>query len=95
MPTIEPVFVVEPTYAPDAAERREPIRPQHLARVEELTRQGRLLVAGAYADMSASLLVLRVEDEAAAVALVHEDVYWREGVWTDVAVRRLNRVVVD
>ena len=95
MPTIQPVFVVEPTYAPDAAQRREPVRTEHLAGVQRLTHDGRMLLAGAYADMSASLLILAVESEEDATAIVHADVYWTAGVWTDVRVRRLNRVVPD
>ena len=95
MPTIQPVFVVEPTYAPDAAQRREPVRAEHLAGVQRLVEDGRLLLAGAYEDMSASLLVLAVDSEDEARQLVHDDVYWDAGVWADVRVRRLNRVVPD
>jgi uncharacterized protein len=95
MVTIQPVFVVEPTYAPDALERREPVRADHLAGVQRLSQDGRMLLAGAYEDMSASLLVLAVDSEQEALQVVHGDVYWAAGVWTDVRIRRLNRVVPD
>lgn len=95
MPTIQPVFVVEPTYAPDAAQRREPVRAEHLDGVQRLADDGTLLLAGAYEDMSASLLILAVESEDEARQLIHADVYWDAGVWVDVRIRRLNRVVPD
>ena len=37
---IESVFVIEATYAPDAAETRVPLRAEHLARVAELRDAG-------------------------------------------------------
>jgi uncharacterized protein len=95
MVTIQPVFIVEPTYAPDAAERRDPVRADHLAGVQRLSQDGRVLLAGAYEDMSASLLVMAVDSEQEALQIVHDDVYWAAGVWTDVRIRRLNRVVPD
>jgi hypothetical protein len=95
MPSIERVYVVEATYAADARERRAPHRAEHLAGVQRHSAAQRMLVAGAYDDMSASLLVLAVASEDEALALVHADVYWREGVWTEVTVRALNRVVPE
>ena len=37
---IEPVFVIEATYAPDARETRPRVRPQHLARIADLMAKG-------------------------------------------------------
>ena len=95
MPTVQPVFVVEPTYAPDARQRREPVRGAHLAGIQRLAHDGHLLLAGAYEDMSASLLILAVDSEEEALRLVRDDVYWDAGVWIGVDVRRLNRVMPD
>jgi uncharacterized protein YciI len=91
----ERVFVIEGHYAADAAERRVPVRGEHLRRVAEGERQGRVLLAGGLEDMSRSLLVLRADDEAAARAWAEADVYVRAGVWTSVDVRPFNRIVVD
>lgn len=93
MPTIKPTYVAEPAYVSDAAERRQPVRSEHLERAMQLVADGTLLIVGAYDDMSASLLILDVDSEAEALAVIHEDVYWRSGVWTDVRIRVLNRVV--
>ncbi len=89
---MEPVFVIEATYAPDAAETRPPHRPTHLARIAALRAAGIVLEAGAYPDLSGSLLMVRAADADAAMALAAEDVYMREGVWVEARVRPFVRV---
>lgn len=89
---LEPVFVIEATYAPDAAERRPAHRPTHLARIAELRRIGVVLEAGAYPDLSGSLLLVRASDEEAALGIARDDVYMREGVWVEARVRPFVRV---
>ncbi len=59
----------------------------------ELRDRGVVLEAGGYADMSASLVIVRVPDEAAALALARDDAYLRSGVWSEVRIRALGRVV--
>jgi uncharacterized protein len=86
-------WVVEAAYAEGAADKRAPFREEHLDRVAKLCNEGALVLAGAFADMSASLLVFAVESEDAVRAIVETDVYWRNRIWTDYTVRRLNRVV--
>ncbi len=89
---MEPVFVIEATYAPDAAQTRAPHRPAHLARIADLRAAGIVLEAGAFPDMSGSLMLVRATDSDAALALVAEDVYMREGVWVEARVRPFVRV---
>jgi len=89
---LEPVFVIEATYAPDAAETRPPHRPTHLVRIAELRRTGVVLEAGAYPDMSGSLLLVRAADAEAALGIARDDVYMREGVWVEARVRPFVRV---
>ena len=91
----ERVYVIEGTYAPDAAERRVPVRGEHLARVAAAHRDGRVVMAGAFDDMSRSLLVLRAEDEAAARAWAGADVYVGSGVWASVEIRPFNLVMIE
>jgi uncharacterized protein len=90
---IERIWVVEAELAQDAAERREPVRAEHLARLGELRADGTVVEAGAFADMSASLLLLRVSTEEAALAVAQADVYFRSGVWTGFRIRALGRVI--
>jgi uncharacterized protein YciI len=88
-------YVVEAKYVEGAAEKRAPYRKEHLERIGKLQREGVVPVAGALADMSASLMVLDVEYEESVKAIVESDVYWRNGIWTYYSMRKLNRVVSD
>ncbi len=90
---IEPVWAVEAAYAADAQEKRPAVRAEHLGRIAVLRAEGVIVEAGAYADWSGSLILLRAPSEEAALELIHSDVYWRSGVWSDARVRRLGRVV--
>jgi hypothetical protein len=92
VPELTTSWVVEAAYAEGAAEKREPFRGEHLERVGKLSREGALVLVGAFADMSASLLVFTLESEDSVRAIIETDVYWRNGVWTDYTVRPLNRV---
>jgi uncharacterized protein YciI len=90
---IEQIWVVEATLGPDAAERRAPVRAEHLARIAALRDAGTVIEAGAFADMSASLLLVRVPTQEQALALAEADVYFLSGVWTGFRIRALGRVV--
>jgi uncharacterized protein YciI len=89
---IELVWLVEATYAPDAAETRVPFRAEHIARLQELKRQGVVIEAGAYTDVSATLVLVRAADEEAALDLCRDDVYLRNGVWVELRARPFGRV---
>jgi uncharacterized protein YciI len=84
---IESVWLVEAAYAPDAAERRKPFRAQHLARILELREAGVIVEAGAFTDVSASVVLLRASSEDEALAICRDDVYLRNGVWVDLRAR--------
>ena len=90
---MEPVFVVEATYAPDAPEKRPAHRLEHLRRIAELRAAGVVLEAGGMLDWSRSILLVRAADADAALAIAREDVYLREGVWVEVRVHPFLRVV--
>jgi uncharacterized protein YciI len=89
---LEPVWLVEATYAPDAAETRTPFRPEHLAGVAARLDAGVYVEAGAFADVSASVVLVRAANEAEALELVRDDVYLRNGVWVEVRARPFARV---
>lgn len=90
--TIEPVWLVEATYAPDAAETRVPFRTEHIARALERKDAGVYVEVGAFADVSASIFIVRADSAEAAVALVSDDAYMRNGVWVEVRARAFGRV---
>ena len=89
---LESVWFVEATYAPDAAEVRVPFRAEHLAGVRARIAAGTYVEAGAYADLSASVVLVRAASEAEALAIVSDDVYLRNGVWVEVRARAFGRV---
>lgn len=93
--SLETVWLVEATYAPDGAETRTPVRPQHLARIAGLIASGIVIEAGAYADVSASLFLVRAASEAEALDLFRDDVYLRNGVWVEVRARPFGRLRLD
>jgi uncharacterized protein YciI len=90
--TLEPIWLVEATYAPDGAEARRPFRAEHLTRCIELLDAGTYVEAGAYADASASIMLVRADSEAAALDVVGQDVYLRNGVWVELRARPFGRV---
>jgi hypothetical protein len=90
---VEPVWFVEATYAPDAAETRIPFRAEHLARVVALKEAGVFVEVGAFADVSASIVLVRAESAEAALEIVRDDVYLRNGVWVELRARPFGRVV--
>jgi hypothetical protein len=92
-PVIESVWLVEARYAPDAAETRKPFRAEHLARLLELKDAGVIIEVGAFMDVSSSIVLVRAETEAAALAVCRDDVYMRNGVWVEVRARPFGRVI--
>lgn len=88
----EPIWFVEATCAPDAAETRVPFRAEHIARLQELKRAGIVVEAGAFADVSASIVLVRAADEQAALEVCRADVYLRNGVWVELRARAFGRV---
>lgn len=90
---VESVFLVEAQYTPEAAERRPAVRGEHLKRIVRLREEGVVLEAGAYSDeLTSSLLMVRADDAAAAMALAREDVYVAAGVWGEISARPFGRV---
>ena len=89
---LESVWLVEATYAPDAAETRLPFRAEHLAGVRDRLASGVYVEAGAFADVSASVILVRADSAEAAIELVRDDVYLRNGVWVEVRARAFGRI---
>lgn len=92
VPTLEPVWLVEASYVVNAIEARVPFRPTHLARITDLKNSGVMIEAGAYADVSASLFMLRAATEDEALDICRADVYWQNGIWVDLKARAFARV---
>jgi len=54
---------------------------------------GVVVAAGAFVDVSASLIVVRADDEQAALDIARSDIYLANGVWVEVRARPFGLVV--
>lgn len=90
---IEQVWLVEAIYGLNAARIRPAHRPTHIARLQDRKAAGNVIEAGGLLDISTSYLLIRTESEEAAIALCQDDVYWHNGVWTEIAAHAFRRVV--
>ncbi len=87
----------------DSLEKRKAVRPNHLARLEELKNQGRLLVAGPFpaidsadpgaAGFTGSLIIAEFENLASAQAWADADPYVAAGVYCNVTVKPYKKVL--
>jgi uncharacterized protein YciI len=93
--SIEPVWLVEVPYTPDAPRLRPPHRLVHLGRIADLIREGTVIEAGGCSDWTKAVLLVRGASAAEVIALIEDDVYTREGVWHDPTATRFGRVVPD
>jgi uncharacterized protein YciI len=93
--SIEVIWLIQATYAPDAAETRAPFRAAHLAKVAELKAAGVIVEAGAFTDVSSSMLLVRAESEQAALDIARQDVYMQNGVWVELRAKPFGRVSLD
>jgi len=88
---------------PDSASRRATARPAHLARLEQLQAEGRLVLAGPHpaidasdpgeAGFSGSLIVAEFESLEAARSWADADPYVDAGVYRHVDVKPFKRVL--
>ena len=90
--SIETVWHVQATYAPDAAETRVPFRAEHIARMRALKASGAIIEVGAFLDVSATVAIVRAGSEEEAIELFRPDVYMRNGVWVEIQARPFGRV---
>jgi hypothetical protein len=89
--------------APNSLARRQAARPAHLARLQALRDQGRLLLAGPLpaidaeepgpAGFTGSLIVAEFDDQRAAECWIEADPYVVAGVYREVSVRPFLRVL--
>ena len=84
---VDQVYAIEAEYAPDGANRRWPVRRQHLERFERLVREGTILFGGALGDVESALIVVRTPDEQSARELAEQDIYWTSGTWSSFRIR--------
>jgi len=87
----------------DSLDKRASARPDHLARVNELVDEGRLLVAGPHpavdspdpgpAGFTGSLVIAEFESLVAAKSWADDDPYVKAGVYSNVTVKPFKKVL--
>jgi uncharacterized protein YciI len=86
------LFVIIGRDARDSVELRPKHRPAHLAHLDKIERDGRLVLAGPLTDGAGSLIVVDAENAAQVWADVAADPYVQNGVFQDVEVHPFLRV---
>ncbi len=81
------LFVIIGYDAPDAKDKRPLQRPAHLAHLEPLAQQGKILVAGPFTDGSGCLIVIDAPSRQAVWELLARDPYVTSGVFNRVEVK--------
>jgi uncharacterized protein YciI len=84
------IFVYIGHDGPDGQRLRPGVRERHLAHIERLDREGRIVFAGPLRDDAGapcgSLIVLEADDLASARAIAQSDPYLEEGIFERVDV---------
>jgi uncharacterized protein YciI len=75
-------FVLWGTYCADALQRRTPFREEHLEGLRRQQEEGVLITLGPTEGSTHVFGIYEAENQAAVETLVHNDVYWRNGIWT-------------
>ena len=96
-----PLFVISCTDHEGTLEKRLAVRPQHLARLEQLDAEGRLIVAGAMPkdrnDLAAgfygSTMILDFESREALDAWLEEEPFLKEGIYAHIDVKPFNQAL--
>ena len=85
-------FVVIGHDSPDGQSLRRIHRAAHLARLETLDAEGRLLLAGPFTDGTGSLIVFTAASEAEAADWIAADPYVTAGVFRSFTIRPFHPV---
>lgn len=94
-----PLFVLSCTDREGTVEKRLAIRPQHLARLEQLNAEGRLIVAGAMpkdpanpqAGFYGSTIIVDFDSREALDAWLQDEPFLKEGIYSHIDVKPFNK----
>lgn len=97
------LYAIISTDIADSLDKRLSVRPAHLARLEQLKNEGRLVLAGPHpaidsndpgsAGFSGSLVVAEFESLTAAQSWADADPYCEAGVYANVQVKPFKKVL--
>ena len=86
-------FVILGYDGPEGEAKRKIHRPAHLANLEPLAQQGRVVLAGPLTDKTGSLMVLEFASQAEAEQFANQDPYMVNGVFERVEIHPFMQVL--
>lgn len=89
------LFVIIGHDGPNGAALRPTVRPRHLAYVGPVAASGKMIIGGPFTDGSGSLIIVDLENEAAALEFASNDPYARDGVFERVEVKPFRKVLPE
>jgi uncharacterized protein YciI len=72
-----------PSWRPGVTTREQPLWDEHAAFIDRLFEQGRIVMAGPYADCSRALIIVHAGTKAEASGLFRDDPWTRDGILVD------------
>ena len=79
-------FVLWGTYCDNALEKRTPFRDEHLAGLQQQKESGVLITLGPTQASTHVFAIYEAESQQQVEELLRNDVYWRNGIWTELQV---------
>ena len=76
-------FVLWGSYCEDAIKKRTPYRNEHINRLSNLKEEGILITLGPTKCNKYVFGIFKGEDIKYVRELVKDDIYWKEGIWTE------------
>jgi len=79
-------FVLWGTYCENALEKRAPFREDHLRGLQLQKDAGQLITLGPTEGSTHVFAIYEAESQQQVEDLLHNDIYWRKGIWTELKV---------
>ncbi|MGB7565071.1 MAG: YciI family protein [Prochlorococcaceae cyanobacterium] len=79
-------FVLWGTYCDNALQRRGPFREEHLAGLRQQQQDGVLITLGPTEGSTHVFGIYEASTQQVVETLLQQDVYWRNGIWTELKV---------
>lgn len=79
-------FVLWGTYCENALEKRAPFREEHLSGLRQQQEDGVLITLGPTEGSTHVFGIYEAESQQQVEQLLQSDVYWRNGIWTELKV---------
>ena len=86
-------FVILGFDGPDGQTKRKIHRPAHLASLEPLSRDGKVILAGPFTDQAGSLIIIEADSLEEARRIAREDPYTIHGIFERVEVHPFQQVL--